>query len=79
MEKSRPPTPVYDVEATAKENETDAYNNLVKDGGRPLYSINLLDAVSRKPEEYSDLLRPWLEEFERTGQHWWSNGTLDLD
>lgn len=51
----------------------DAYNNLVKDGGRPLYPIALLDEVSRKPENYSDLLRPWLDQFGKTGKHWWSN------
>lgn len=35
------------------------YNDLVKDGGRPLYPISLWDQISRNPEEYHQLLLPW--------------------
>jgi hypothetical protein len=37
--------------AVPRERETDAYNDLVKDGGRPLYPIDLLDEVFRHAEE----------------------------
>lgn len=40
--------------------ETDAYNDLVNDGGRPLYAIDILERVSRSWEEYSEILQPWI-------------------
>ncbi|SPQ21428.1 2c21dfe6-ac02-4bdf-bd79-7703c72d2fae [Thermothielavioides terrestris] len=39
--------------------ETEAYNKLVGDGGRPVYPIDHLDHVSQHPEAYRELLRPW--------------------
>lgn len=52
-----------------REREIEAYNNLVEDGGRPAYPLELLDEVTRaveksvestgSPEEYSDLIKPW--------------------
>ncbi|KAF1994221.1 hypothetical protein P154DRAFT_624896 [Amniculicola lignicola CBS 123094] len=67
---SRSPTPFFDREAVAREHETEAYNNLVKNGSRPLYLIVLLDKISQRPEEYSELLQPWKERFGSTGRHW---------
>lgn len=66
---SRPHSPFVDIEATVREAETDAYKNLVKDGGRPLYSIDLSDEVFRTLDEYSDLLRPWPDPFGRRDGH----------
>ncbi|PNY24027.1 Uncharacterized protein TCAP_06028 [Tolypocladium capitatum] len=46
-------TPPYDEEdelRDQKAEETEAYNNLVSDGGRPIYPIGLIEQVSRKPE-----------------------------
>lgn len=44
-----------------EEHETKAYNALVNDGGRPLYPISLLEEVSKNPENYQEMLRPWLD------------------
>ncbi|KAI0815427.1 hypothetical protein GGR55DRAFT_675044 [Xylaria sp. FL0064] len=50
---SGPPTPrqVY---------ERSCYDELVNNGGRPLYLIDLVDGVAEDPEAHSDMLRPWL-------------------
>ena len=45
------PTEVY---------ERSDYNDLVRDGGRPLYPIELLEDVAKDPEAYRDMLLPWL-------------------
>ncbi|KAL8296257.1 hypothetical protein RB600_001643 [Gaeumannomyces tritici] len=78
---SRSPTPTGpEFEEWAlqrsRENEAEAYDKLVKDGGRPLYPIDLLDDVSASfprgpigaahyvpgnPDKYRELLRPWLD------------------
>ncbi|KJZ76552.1 hypothetical protein HIM_03888 [Hirsutella minnesotensis 3608] len=58
-ERSHPPTPFFDFEADARELEMEAYDNLVKDGGRPLYQIGLLEDVSKNPDKYCEMLRPW--------------------
>ncbi|KAJ8124649.1 hypothetical protein O1611_g8990 [Lasiodiplodia mahajangana] len=60
LPKTRPRSPEFVREARAKALETEAYNDLVKDGGRPLYPINLLDRVFRNPDKHNELLRPWL-------------------
>ncbi|KAF5128416.1 hypothetical protein E5D57_009355 [Metarhizium anisopliae] len=39
--------------------ETEAYNNLVHDGGRALYRIDLIDSVSKDPDAYREMLRPF--------------------
>lgn len=59
--------------------EASAYDALVRDGGRPLYPIDLLERVSRDPEEYREILLPWQdppdlrspwEVFQRQWQRW---------
>ncbi|KJZ68715.1 hypothetical protein HIM_11893 [Hirsutella minnesotensis 3608] len=52
-------TPPIDLEARARDLETEAYHDLLKDGGRPLYPISLLDCVLTDPEEYYETLRLW--------------------
>ncbi|EFY87022.1 hypothetical protein MAC_06920 [Metarhizium acridum CQMa 102] len=39
--------------------EIEAYNNLVHDGGRALYRIDLIDSVSKDPDVYRDMLAPF--------------------
>ncbi|KAL1855291.1 hypothetical protein VTK73DRAFT_8584 [Phialemonium thermophilum] len=51
------------------ERETERYNELVKDGGRPLYPIALLPTVSTKSVEYQRLLRPWAEALADRGRY----------
>lgn len=43
----------------ARNDETEAYLNLVNDGGRPLYPIAGLDPVSADPDRFAELLLPW--------------------
>ena len=59
-----------ELEMDRKEDEMKAYHDLVDGGGRPVYPVALLDDVFRKPEQYSELLRPWLKPFGSTGKHW---------
>ena len=54
----RSPTPLISREEIAKRLETEAYNDLVNDAGRPLYPISLLEQVFKDPEEYREILRP---------------------
>lgn len=63
---STPSTPVTLPGLTEEEQyqedlqvETDAYNALVKAGGRPQYPLELLEDVSKNPEEYRELLSHW--------------------
>ncbi|EFY85387.1 hypothetical protein MAC_08582 [Metarhizium acridum CQMa 102] len=42
-----------------KRKEMEAYNNLVNDGGHPLYQINLLESVSKDPNVYFVILKPF--------------------
>ncbi|KAI8958177.1 hypothetical protein F5Y11DRAFT_50777 [Daldinia sp. FL1419] len=58
---SRCSTVGIDWDEERKKRETIAYNNLVNDGGRPAYPIGLLEQVSREPDEYHEILRPWQE------------------
>ncbi|GAP92495.1 putative ankyrin [Rosellinia necatrix] len=70
---SGPPTP-------PQVHERAYYNELVNDGGRPLYPIDLVDNVAEDPEAHQDMLRPWLgypeadppnwEVFREQGDHW---------
>lgn len=39
--------------------ETEAYNDLVSGGGRPIYPISLVELVSRNPQEHRDALWPF--------------------
>ncbi|KAH8745905.1 hypothetical protein F5883DRAFT_263302 [Diaporthe sp. PMI_573] len=41
--------------------ERENYNKLVKEGGRPLCTIDLLDEVIKNPLSQWDLLRPWVQ------------------
>ena len=77
----RSPTLEIDAEEEAKKSETLAYNDLVDDGGHPLYPISLIEEVSAKPQRYRDMLRPWqwypqddsvawTEVFERQLERW---------
>ena len=50
---STPPGP------SEEEIETEGYNELVKNGGRPLYPIDLVEKIAKDPKAYRDMLRPW--------------------
>ncbi|KJZ79925.1 hypothetical protein HIM_00639 [Hirsutella minnesotensis 3608] len=55
-------TPPYSEEDELRDHiddETEAYNDLVSDGGRPLYPISLVEQVSRNPEEHRPVLCPF--------------------
>ncbi|UNI16685.1 hypothetical protein JDV02_003099 [Purpureocillium takamizusanense] len=55
-------TPPYSKEDERRDqvdNETEAYNDLVGHGGRPLYPISLLEHVSRDFNKYREILRPF--------------------
>ncbi|PFH62652.1 hypothetical protein XA68_12523 [Ophiocordyceps unilateralis] len=55
-------TPPYTEEEQLRDlidEETEAYNDLVSDGGRPLYPISLIEQVGRKPEEHRNMLWPF--------------------
>ncbi|KAL8902414.1 MAG: hypothetical protein Q9207_004735 [Kuettlingeria erythrocarpa] len=47
-------------EAEAQEYETKCYQALLDGGCRPLFHISLLAQVETNPDEYRDLLRPWM-------------------
>ncbi|KAK7429751.1 hypothetical protein QQZ08_003777 [Neonectria magnoliae] len=73
--RSRSSTPPYDP-ATY---EIEAYHELVDDGGRPSYPIDLIRDVYRDPDNYAEMLRPWQESltqvrakgiFQRQLQRW---------
>ncbi|EGX88257.1 hypothetical protein CCM_08300 [Cordyceps militaris CM01] len=52
---ARSPTPL--VDPTIREAE--AYQELVNDGGRPLYPIDLIHNMFQHPDNYAETLRPW--------------------
>ncbi|KAK4070040.1 hypothetical protein Purlil1_13558 [Purpureocillium lilacinum] len=67
-------TPPYSEEDELRDridDETDAYNDLLGDGGRPLYPISLIDLVSQNPEKHHDMLRPFWA-YPRDTQPSWS-------
>ncbi|KAG5801990.1 hypothetical protein H9Q71_013424 [Fusarium xylarioides] len=75
IDRLRSPTPPFD----RTRRETDAYHELINEGGRPLYSINLIRDVYSDPENYAEILRPWQEHlnpvsssgiFQRQLQRW---------
>ncbi|KAI1733524.1 hypothetical protein F4680DRAFT_454864 [Xylaria scruposa] len=41
--------------------EREYYNTLVREGGRPSYSVDLIDEVLQHPLSHWDMLRPWVE------------------
>lgn len=47
-------------EAEAQEYETKCYQALLDSGCRPLFHISLLAQVESDPDEYRELLRPWM-------------------
>ncbi|KHN99766.1 Chromo domain-like protein [Metarhizium album ARSEF 1941] len=55
--------------------ETKAYNDLIRDGGRALYPIDLLESVSQDPHAYRDMLRPFWRGF----RHWKISENDELD
>ncbi|KAM3427368.1 hypothetical protein MY4824_009489 [Beauveria thailandica] len=71
--------------------ETEAYHKLVNDGGRPVYSISLIQEVYRETEYYTEILRPWQVYknspdgiFQRQLRRWqnfrkWQNDNRDRD
>jgi len=66
-------TPPYSEEDQLRDlidEETEAFNDLVCDSGRPLYPISLMAEVSRNPEEYRDKLRPFWD-YPRDSQVSW--------
>ncbi|KND93536.1 hypothetical protein TOPH_01939 [Tolypocladium ophioglossoides CBS 100239] len=66
-------TPPYTEEeerADRRDEETEAYRDLVNDGGRPLYPISLLEQVLRDPEEYRKMLWPLWEHFPTHSTPW---------
>ena len=70
IERSRSPTVPIDEEVDSRRRETEAYHDLVKHGGRPLYPIGLLNEVLRDPEGYDGLLRPWKAKTGTTNKCW---------
>lgn len=42
--------------------ERRSYDELIKDGGRPFYNIELLDDVGSNPQRHRELLSPWWPE-----------------
>ncbi|KAG5748613.1 hypothetical protein H9Q70_008726 [Fusarium xylarioides] len=57
IDRSRSPTPPIDRTRL----ETEAYHELVNDGGCPLYPIDLIQDVYGDPNNYAEILRPWQE------------------
>ncbi|XP_044719102.1 uncharacterized protein HRG_07667 [Hirsutella rhossiliensis] len=85
-------TPGTMRERWARDGETEAYHDLVNDGGRPLYPIDLLDQVLKNSGEHGEMLRPWQNPsdpkswslFERQLQRWqdfrkWQIDNRDLE
>ncbi|KAJ6436761.1 reverse transcriptase [Purpureocillium lavendulum] len=54
----RSPTPPG---RSCEDYESEAYHDLVREGGQPLYAIDIIGLISKDPERYRDLLRPWLK------------------
>ena len=66
-------TPPYTEEEELRDRidaETEAYNDLVSDGGRPLYPLSLIEQVCRKPEEHCNILWPFWD-YPRDSQVSW--------
>ncbi|KAH7317095.1 hypothetical protein B0I35DRAFT_355028 [Stachybotrys elegans] len=59
LRRTRSPTIPIDLEEEARRDERHAYHQLINDGGRPLYSIDLLEDVLSRPADFDDLLKPW--------------------
>ncbi|OAA58603.1 hypothetical protein SPI_06676 [Niveomyces insectorum RCEF 264] len=55
----RSPTVDVDWHELQVKDETAAYNDLVRDGGRPAYPIDILADVLENPASHQHILRPW--------------------
>lgn len=66
----RAPTVDQGPDEQDRKIETAAYNYLVGDGGRPCYPIAQLEHVSKNPEEYRLLLRPFQEYLGNSHPEW---------
>ncbi|KND93133.1 hypothetical protein TOPH_02412 [Tolypocladium ophioglossoides CBS 100239] len=60
-ERSEPSTPPFDPEVERTRYEIESYHELIDDGGRPLYPIDLITDIFRNTDKYADILRPWQE------------------
>ncbi|KAK4149736.1 hypothetical protein C8A00DRAFT_37666 [Chaetomidium leptoderma] len=47
------------------------YDELVREGGRPMYPIELIDRVAKDPTAYRHLLRPWTTFGPADRSEWW--------
>ncbi|PHH90253.1 hypothetical protein CDD83_4161 [Cordyceps sp. RAO-2017] len=54
-----PPYTEAERRADLRDDETEAYHDLVNNGGRPFYPISLLEQVSTDPDEYREMLQPF--------------------
>ncbi|KAL7894885.1 hypothetical protein HDV64DRAFT_271489 [Trichoderma sp. TUCIM 5745] len=52
------------------EKERKCHAMLVADGGRPFYPIHLLDAVSKNPTQYRELLLFWQGDYNHDPERW---------
>ncbi|KPM39122.1 hypothetical protein AK830_g7449 [Neonectria ditissima] len=52
---TRSPTPPLDLTMC----ETEDYHELVNEGGRPLYPVDLIQDIFQDPDNYAELLWPW--------------------
>ncbi|KAI0872475.1 hypothetical protein GGS24DRAFT_518539 [Hypoxylon argillaceum] len=76
VRRTRSPIPVIKRDAKARVLEAEIYNDLVIDGGRPLYPIGLLNEIFQNLEEYDELLRPWKLSW-CTNLPWKSSDSMD--
>ncbi|RMD43977.1 hypothetical protein DV735_g1088, partial [Chaetothyriales sp. CBS 134920] len=86
---TRSPTPPLDLTMC----ETEDYYELVNEGGRPLYPVNLIQDIFQDPDNYAELLWPWqvnispvspLGIFQKQLQRWqdfrkWQNDNRGLE
>ncbi|RDA88445.1 hypothetical protein CP532_6613 [Ophiocordyceps camponoti-leonardi (nom. inval.)] len=59
QERTTPPDTEEDHLRYLKDSETKAWKQLIKDGGRPPFPINMVEEILRKPQQYCDLLWPF--------------------
>ncbi|KAH9889146.1 hypothetical protein F4778DRAFT_785706 [Xylariomycetidae sp. FL2044] len=68
VEHSGPPTPPFDREDWLTRHDIECYHQLVNDGGRPVFPIDLIrDIFFRNTDNYVEMLRPWQEHPDNTG------------
>lgn len=56
---------LVDIEFLRTKYEIESYHELIKDGGRPIYPIDLVRDVLRNPDNYAEILRPWQESLDQ--------------